>query len=367
MQRHVLQVNHRRNMTGHDTLDVAIVLTPGFSLMGYAAIVEPLRGVNSVLNDTRYRWTTVSPHGGPVLSGSGVEVQTSPLPRASDPSIGMLVICGGLGTDQDESLQLRSLLHELRRRHIVIGSVSTGSFILASAGMLDDRRCTVHWDAKDCFRERFPHLNLSNDLFVIDDGIFTCAGGTGTLDVMLHFIRQREGDTVARLVSDMFSHGNIRQANDAQRMSIRNRLGVTQPIVVRSVELMEHSVEEPISIPEIARKVRVSARQLERLFHHHLGCSPNQYYVGARLEVARRLLRQSTMPVIEIGIACGFTSASHFGRIYRRHFGVAPSDDREPGRVQFLATRKAVPMAPGARLSCANASASSLMPSTNAA
>jgi transcriptional regulator GlxA family with amidase domain len=335
-------------MTVHDTLDVAIVLTPGFSLMVYAATVEPLRGVNSVLNDTRYRWTTLSPDGGPVLSSSGVEVQTSPLPQMPDADIGMLVICGGLGTEHDENPKLRSFLRALRRRNIVIGAVSTGSFILASAGMLDERRCTVNWDAKDSFRERFPHLNLSSDLFVIDDGVFTCAGGTGTLDVILHFIRQREGDRVARLVSDMFTHGIIRQANDAQRMSIRNRLGVTQPIVVKSVELMERSVEDPVSIPDIARQVRVSARQLERLFHRHLGRSPSQYYVGVRLEVARRLLRQSTMPVIEIGIACGFTSASHFGRIYRRHFGLAPSDDREPRRVQFLAARKPPTMAPGA-------------------
>jgi transcriptional regulator GlxA family with amidase domain len=354
-------------MTVHDTLDVAIVLTPGFSLMAYAATVEPLRGVNSFLNDARYRWTTLSPDGGPVLSGSGVEVQTSPLPQTPAAEIGMLVICGGSGTDHDENPKLRSVLHELNGRNIVIGAVSTGSFILASAGMLDNRRCTVNWDAKDCFRERFPHLNLSSDLFVIDDGIFTCAGGTGTLDVMLHFIRQREGDKVARLVSDMFAHGIIRQANDAQRMSIRNRLGVTQPIVVKSVELMEHSVEHPVTIPDIARQVRVSARQLERLFLHHLGCSPSQYYVGARLEVARRLLRQSTMSVIEIGIACGFTSASHFGRSYRRHFGLAPSDDREPCRVQFLAARKSPSITHGARLSGSNKSATSVRPSSNAA
>jgi transcriptional regulator GlxA family with amidase domain len=353
-------------MTVHDTLDVAIVLSPGFSLMVYAATVEPLRGVNSVLNDTRYRWTTLSPDGGPILSGSGVEVQTAPLPSKPAAEIGMLVICGGSGTDHDENPKLHSFLRQLNGRNIVIGAVSTGSFTLASAGMLEGRRCTVNWDAKDCFRERFPHLNLSNDLFVIDDGVFTCAGGTGTLDVMLHLIRQREGDRVARLVSDMFAHGIIRQASDAQRMPVRNRLGVTQPTVVKSVELMEHSVEYPVSIADIARQVRVSTRQLERLFLHHLGCSPSQYYVGARLEVARRLLHQSTMSVIEIGIACGFTSASHFGRIYRRHFGLAPSDDREPRRVQFIAARKAPSLAHGARLSCAT-SATSLRPSSNAA
>jgi len=318
-----------------DTLEVGVVLPPGFSLMVFAATIEPLRGANLIEGKKLYRWSTMSPEGGPVTSGAGVEVATSPLPRVTDTEIGMLVVCGGMGTERYENPKLRTFLRQLSRRNVIIGAVSTGPFVLASAGLLDNRRCTVHWDSMNAFKERFPHLNVSDDLFVIDDGVFTCAGGIGVLDLMLQFIRQRQGDRFATLVSDLFLHGTIRQPQQAQRMGLRNRLALVQPTVVKAIEIMEHTVEKPLAASHIAKRVGVSMRQLERLFHHHLGCSPIHYYVRLRLEAARRLLRQSAMPVLETGIAYGFTSASHFARTYRRHFGVAPSVDREPALESF--------------------------------
>jgi transcriptional regulator GlxA family with amidase domain len=334
-----------KHVNARDTLEIGVVLVPGFSLMVFAATVEPLRGANLIEGRKLYRWSLISPEGGAIMSGAGVEVATSPLPQISDIDIGMLVICGGMGTETYENRKLTTFLRQLSRRNVIIGAVSTAPFILASAGLLDSRRCTVHWDARNVFKERFPHLNLSNDLFVIDNGVFTCAGGIGVLDVMLQFIRQRQGDGFAALVSDLFIHGAIRQPKDSQRMALRNRLGIVQPTVVKAIEIMEQAVENPIKTSHIANKVGVSTRQLERLFHHHLGCSPIHYYVGVRLEAGRRLIRQSTMPVLEIGIACGFTSASHFARIYRRHFGVTPTVDREPAlesfdRVSLLASNQ---------------------------
>ena len=122
-----------------------------------------------------------------------------------------------------------------------------------------------------------------------------------------------------------------RLAADGARVAITYSKGVdTAASVVKAIEIMERAVERPVRTASIARKVGVSVRQLERLFHQYLRCSPVHYYVCVRLEAARRLLRQSAMPVLEIGMACGFTSASHFSRIYRGHFGVAPSVDREP-------------------------------------
>ena len=319
-----------KHVNAREPLEVGVVLVPGFSLMVFAATIEPLRGANLIQGCKLYRWSLFSPEGGAIMSGAGVQIATSPLPRVSDTDIGMLIVCGGMGTETYENRKLSTFLRQLSRRNVIIGAVSTAPFILASAGLLDNRRCTVHWDARNVFEERFPHLDVSNDLFVIDNGVFTCAGGIGVLDVMLQFIRQRQGDGFAALVSDLFIRGAIRQPQDAQRMALRNRLGVAQPTVVMAIDIMEHAVESPMTTTAIANKVGVSTRQLERLFRHHLGCSPIHYYVGVRLEAARRLIRQSTMPVLEIGIACGFTSASHFARIYHRHFGVPPSADREP-------------------------------------
>jgi transcriptional regulator GlxA family with amidase domain len=319
----------------HDTLELGVVLTPGFSMMVFAATIEPFRGANLIRGEPLYRWSLISPDGGPVTSGAGIEIATTPLPKVAETQIQLLVVCGGMGTVSYESPRLTAFLRQLSRRKVIIGAVSTAQFILASIGLLDNRRCTVHWDSMNVFKERFPHLNVSDDLFVIDNGVFTCAGGIGVMDVMLQFIRERQGIRFATHVSDLFIRGAIRQSKDAQRMTPRNRLGIVQSAVVKAIEIMERTVEKPVRTAGIARKVGVSMRQLERLFHQHLGCSPIHYYVCVRLEAARRLLRQSAMPVLEIGMACGFTSASHFARIYRSHFGVAPSVDREPTLESF--------------------------------
>lgn len=313
-----------------DTLEVAVVLTPGFSMMVFAATIEPFRGANLIRGEPLYRWSLISPDGGPVTSGAGIDIATTPLPKVAETQIQLLVVCGGMGTVSYENPKLTAFLRQLARRKVIIGALSTAQFILASIGLLDHRRCTVHWDSMNVFKERFPHLNVSDDLFVIDDGIFTCAGGIGVMDVMLQFIGERQGTQFASQVSDLFIRGAIRQSKDAQRLTPRNRLGIVQPAVVKAIEIMERAVERPVRTASIARKVGVSVRQLERLFHQYLRCSPVHYYVCVRLEAARRLLRQSAMPVLEIGMACGFTSASHFSRIYRGHFGVAPSVDREP-------------------------------------
>jgi transcriptional regulator GlxA family with amidase domain len=323
-----------------DTLEIGVVLTPGFSMMVFAATIEPFRGANLIRGEPLYRWSLISPDGGPVLSGAGIEIATVPLPKVAETEIQLLVVCGGMGTVSYENARLSAFLRQLSRRNVIIGAVSTAQFILASIGLLDNRRCTVHWDSMNVFKERFPHLQVSDDLFVVDNGVFTCAGGIGVMDVMLQFIRQRQGTRFATHVSDLFIRGPIRQSKDAQRMTPRNRLGIVQPPVVKAIAIMERAVEKPLRAANIARKVGVSMRQLERLFHQHLGCSPVHHYVCVRLEAARRLLRQSAMPVLEIGMACGFTSASHFARIYRSHFGVAPSVDRQPtlesfGRVTY--------------------------------
>lgn len=321
-----------------DLFRVGVVLTPGFSLMAFASTVEPLRGANLISGKILYRWTHLSPEGGTAMSGGGLEVVTTALSAVSETDFDMVVVCGGVGSETYRNNKLRAFLRRLARHDVIIGSVSTASFILAAAGLLDNRRCTVHWDYLEVFREAFPHIDAAGELFVIDHGIFTCAGGTAAMDVMLQFIRQRQDDRFASLVSDQFIYGTMRQPKDAQRMALRNRLGIAHPVIVNAIEIMEGAVETPLKLPHIAERVGVSTRQLERLFRRYLGCSPTRHYTRTRLESARKLLRHSTLSVLEVGIACGFTSASHFARAYRRHFNVVPSGDRKPESVPFLAT-----------------------------
>ena len=322
-------------MSANEIFRVGVILTPGFSLMAFAALVEPLRGANLISDRGLYAWHHLSPVGGAVSSGGGLAVLTDALPPATAIPFDMVVVCGGMGSDTYRNAALKAYLVRLSRQNVIIGSASTASFILAACGLLADRRCTVHWDYLEAFQEAYPHIDVTNDLFVIDRGIFTCAGGTSAMDVMLQLIRQRQGAEFASKVADQFVYGTIRQAKDGQRMSLRNRLGITQPALVKAIEAMEGQVESPIRTPRLAKLAGVSTRQLERLFVQHFGHSPTKHYVLTRLEKARKLLRHSTLSVLEIGVSCGFTSASHFARAYRTHYGMPPSSDRTPEMMTF--------------------------------
>lgn len=328
---------------GIDPFRIGVVLTPGFSLMAFASFVEPLRGANLVSGQVLYHWHHLSPEGGMVASGGGLEVLTKVLPKVAEAEFDMVIVCGGMGTDTYQNPKLTTFLRHAVRRNVIVGSLSTASFILASTGLLDDRRCTVHWDYLEAFQETYPQLDITNELFVMDKGIFTCAGGTAALDVVLQFIRQRQGNEFSSKVSDQFVYGAMRQPRDAQRMALRNRLGVSQPTLVKAIEVMESTIETPLRSPQLAKHAGVSTRQLERLFLHHLGCSPTQHYIRIRLEKARKLLRHSTLSVLEIGLACGFTTASHFARAYRLHFKIVPSADRTPETVPFLSETPLLP------------------------
>ncbi|WP_374378378.1 GlxA family transcriptional regulator [Dongia sp.] len=328
-------------MKSNELFRVGVVLTPGFSLMAFASLVEPLRGANLISGQTLYEWHHLSPEGGTVSSGGGLAVLTEPLPGTQGPTFDMVVVCGGMGSDTYRNTRLRSYLGRLARHNVIIGSASTASFILAACGLLTDRRCTVHWDYMEAFQEAYPRIRVTSDLFVIDRGIFTCAGGTSAMDVMLQMIRQRQGAEFASKVADQFVYGTIRQAKDDQRMSLRNRLGIVQPALVKAIEAMEGHVESPLRTPRLAKHAGVSTRQLERLFLQQFGRSPTKYYVMVRLEKARKLLRHSSLSVLEVGVSCGFTSASHFARAYRNQFGTSPSADRVPEMMTFDAASPA--------------------------
>lgn len=310
-----------------------MIVVPAFSLMAFASILEPLRSANLMSGRRLYAWTLYSPDGGVLESSGGLPILTEPLERLStaepaDHDPDLIVVCAGLTAEEYRSPALEACLRRAARRGKTLTAVSTASFILAHAGLLEGRRCTVHWDFLDAFIEAFPDLEVGNELFVVDGKIITCAGGTAALDLALHLIRQHHGDELANSVSDQFIHGGLRSAADGQRMDARHRFGVAHPHLLSAIRLMEDAAEQPIPVAEIAQRIGISARQLERLFERHLKCSPSRHYARLRLEKARRLLRHSSLSVTEVALACGYESASHFSTSYSGHFGLSPSNDR---------------------------------------
>ncbi len=311
---------------------IGFFLVPNFSMIAFTAAVEPLRIANRAAGRELYSWSVVSKSGGPVAASNGVAVTAqmsiADVDRAGRPGLPTLVLCSGIGAEHYADREVFAWLRRLDRQGADIGAVCTGALVLARAGLLDDHVCTVHWENLPGFMEAFPDIEVTDDLFEIDRNRFTCSGGTAALDMMLHLIRLQHGSELATQVSEQCIMDHIRDSSAHQRQPVGQRLHVHNPKLVRVIELMEANLEEPLAQDDLARHAGLSRRQVQRLFLRHLGRPPAKYYLELRLDRARHLLYQTDMPIIDVALACGFVSASHFSKCYRQMFGRTPRDER---------------------------------------
>jgi transcriptional regulator GlxA family with amidase domain len=306
---------------------VGLYLVPDFPMMAFASAIEPLRAANRLSGVRLFEWTLYSRDGKPVRASNGIDIGVHGSLDAP-PRANLLLVCAG--TTQTDDARLARWLRDAVRRGASVGGISLGAYALAEAGLLDGRRCAVHWESFAAFAEKYPRIRATTDLYVVDDHRYTCSGGTGALDMMLHVIALRHDRELAHDVSEQFIHPRIRSAHDKQRMALQTRLGVANQKLIDAVAMMEEALDEPRDVREIAAAVSLSPRQLERLFARYLHANPSRYYLELRLAHARHLLSQTTRPILDIAVACGFASASHFSRCYRMVYAKKPSDERVP-------------------------------------
>jgi len=310
---------------------VGFLLIPEFALMSYASAVEPLRAANRLSGRTLYVWKHISPDGQPVRASNGVMIL--PDHGTSEPVLlDLLLVCAGGNPATFDHAPTFAWLRSLARNATRIGGTSGGPYVLARAGLLAGYRCTVHWEHAPALAEELPDLEVTNTLFEIDRDRLTCAGGTAALDMMAALIEADHGHELAAAVSDWLVHKQIRDGHDPQRMALRERLGVANSKVLETVARMEANIEEPVSLASLAAEAGVSLRQLERLLRTHLGRTLSEQYLEVRLGRAQSLLRQTVLPILEVAMACGFVSASHFSRTYKARFDHSPKEERRRRR-----------------------------------
>ena len=296
-------------------------------MMAFAAAIEPLRAANRLSGESLFAWRLFSHDGDPVRASNGIDVAVGGSIR-DDAALDLLLVCSGTPDAGTRDKALAQWLRALVRSGASVGGISLGAYALAHAGLLDGRRCALHWENLAAFGEQFPRIRTTTDIFVIDDTRCTCSGGTAALDMMLQLITDRNGRALANDVSEQFIHPRIRGTQDRQRMAIQARLGVANQKLIAAVGLMESTADEPRDVRRIAADVGLSPRQLERLFAKYLRASPSHHYLELRLDRARELLLQTAKPILDVAVACGFASASHFSRCYRAVYGHKPSDER---------------------------------------
>ncbi|MCG8355159.1 MAG: GlxA family transcriptional regulator [Kiloniellales bacterium] len=313
-------------------IEIAFYLAHRFSIVPFINAIDPLRMANRLSGRTLFTWTFVSRDGKPVEAINGMTIMVD-LGVADAPFFPNAICCVGFDPIIKVRPKVKAWLRRLDSEGAHLGALGAGSIFLAEAGLLDGYRATIHWQYIESFVERFPQVRATQNLFEIDRNRFTCAGGTSAMDMSLHFIGLHFGHTLAAAVSDQFVTGEIRGSTAHQRLSHRARLGITNPRLLRVIDLMEKNIEEPLSMPELASQSEVSQRQMERLFKTHIEMSPVRFYARMRLLHARRLLHQSDLSVVEIGIASGFGTTEHFSRSYKAEYGRSPTEDRRAARL----------------------------------
>ncbi len=307
---------------------IAMVLVDGFALLSYATVVEPLRAANLLGERALYDVCNVPMTGTQARSSGGAIIPGAA--TVGDPlDFDLILIVAGDNCLTVDDAHLFNWLRRADRMGIPIGGVSGGPVILATCGLMTGRRMTAHWEHIPMLNEMSPGLLVERGLYVIDRDRVTCAGGTAPLDLMHALIADHHGPGLATRVSDWFMHTDVRPSRGPQRAGIIERWGTTNRKVLDAIVAMEGHVADTLTLDQLALYTDLSSRQLNRLFQDKLGQTTMAFYRNLRLEKAQNLLKYSTLPVIEIAIATGFSSAPHFATSHSNRYGYPPSSVRK--------------------------------------
>ncbi len=306
---------------------VGLLLINNFALMSYASTVEPMRAANLLSGQALYKIEHLCSGDSIATSSGGINFEAT-LKLKDATKLDILFVIAGGNPSIFENEEIFATLRKLATRGVVLGGVSAGPYILATSGVMNDRRMTVHWEHAPSLIERLPDLLVTRSLYVMDRDRLTCAGGTSPLDMMHALITNHHGAQFARNVSDWFMHTEVRPAGGQQRAGLVERHNTTNASVIKTIEVMENHLADPLSLNQLANLCNLSPRQLNRVFKTNIGLGTMQFYTELRLNQSRKLCEQSTLSITEIALATGFSSTSYFSSKFSSHFKISPSEAR---------------------------------------
>lgn len=299
------------------------LLLPEFTLLAFSAALDPLRIANQLAQKPLYGWLVMSEDGGAVTSSSGIDVAVQASLEELSTDSHLLVCSGNRGT----KVASENILAKLRR-HVrfggKIGGICTGASTLARAGVLGNRRFTLHWENQPGFFEVFPELMPTSHRFERDGDLLTCGGGVASTEMMLSIIAEDYGQEFAIVVSDMCLNAPDILTRSEQRSSIAKAINSRNPRVLSVLRTMYENVESPLLLEDLAEHAKISRRQMERLFIQLLDEPPAKVYRNIRLDRARALLMETDLSIAQLAMAAGFNSTGVFSRHYKARFGETP-------------------------------------------
>ncbi|MBL8698534.1 MAG: GlxA family transcriptional regulator [Alphaproteobacteria bacterium] len=310
---------------------VAFLLTPEYSLVNVASAIDTLRVANTLLDRPHYAWILVTDTTREVPSSAGLALACDST-LAELKEFDLLLVCGSFKPHKHLNAQTQRLLRRFARHGRMLGSMEAGVFHLAQSGALDGHTVTAHWANMPVYAKLFPKVRFVRDVFTAADKRVSCAGGLSGLDLMAWLVRRDFGPAFARRVANLLQAPWLREEGEAQSgLMALSGSQVPQP-VQEACRLMEQRIDAPQPIAAIARKLRLSRRQLDRLFQRVFDTTAAEVQMHIRVTRARKLLRSTVIGLNGVAEACGFASYANFSRAYKRVFGNTPSRERRGPR-----------------------------------
>ena len=313
---------------------IQIVLVPGFSHLSLGAILEPLKTLSKLFSEIRLEIEIISISDRSVESSSGISVNCPILLNecltslSSKNRTNALFLCCGLRMPYKLQTDLKKLLRTCSRFNVPIFGVGCAGWKMADAGILENRSATVHWSTLAAFSERNQYVKTVDALYVESNCVTTSPGEAAALDMVIEFIKKEFSSEYANLVCDHLMISYTRRGDLEQPKSNAQRLRDVPFTLQKAISLMTKNIETPLTIKEISKLSYLSLRQLERLFSKHLNLSPKKYYLKIRLLHGRQLIEQTSMSILDISIASGFSTRRAFSKSYLKEYDFLPSHTR---------------------------------------
>ncbi|WKL25884.1 GlxA family transcriptional regulator [Sinorhizobium meliloti] len=306
---------------------IDLLILPETNLILVASVIEPLRAANRIAGRTLYSWSLFSPDGRAIETKSGIPVPVAGAFRPQRETAPLFVL-SSYHWQRSATSQLKMLLSQTARHREMMAGIESGSWLLAETSLLDNFSATTHWEDFEDFAAAYPQVTMVRERFVIDRKRITTGGSLPTLDLMLQLIRRAHGYSLALEVSRLFIYEQERTRGDLLQVPAIGNMRILDTRVGAAVKLMEETVEAPLTLARLARRVGVSARHLQDLFKETMGVAPHEHYLALRLSAARRKVIETRMEFADIAAISGFNSSSSFSRSYRAHYRESPSETR---------------------------------------
>jgi len=311
-------------------LNVAFVVFEGFESMALAT-VSVFAYANKTAEEPVYDVAFLSEHGGLVHSFSGLTISTQAFDTAAYDTV---IVVGVESVDAPVSSDVLAFLRNSRQRSRRTASLCSGALVLARAGLLDGRHVTTHWAFAQALRRGFPEVSVDDDrIFVVDGPIWTSAGATAGIDLVLAMVEQDLGEDVARSLARMLVVYHRRAGGQSQHSALLE-LQAKSDRIQAALRFARENLAAPLCVERLAEVAHLSPRQFSRAFRTETGQTPAKAIENLRLESARLMMERSRHTVDQVATQTGFGDHRRMRKAFIRAYGQPPQAVRRNARLR---------------------------------